>query len=166
VNPTWVKMHEMVQGIIQLLDPQIQTKSLRILNEMPEELTLYLDHDLIEVVLRNILGNAVKFSPENGEIRIKFEITEKELIWCVSDQGKGMSEEEIDQILESNYTITRSKPGTQQEKGSGLGLQVCKEFVRMSDGNLSIKSHVGRGTQVLVKFPVHILRNQSETISS
>lgn len=166
VNPSSVNMNEVVQGIIQLLDPQIQTKSLIISNEMPSDLILFLDRDLIEVVVRNIVGNAVKFSPENGEIRIIFETTGQDLLWCVSDQGKGMYPEEIERILESDYSITRSKPGTQQEKGSGLGLQVCKEFVRMSKGNLSIDSVPGKGTKVCVKFPAQILRNQSETVDS
>ncbi|MFC3414909.1 ATP-binding protein [Algoriphagus hitonicola] len=166
VNPTSVSMNEVVQGIIQLLAPQIQTKSLHISNEMPADVILYLDRDLIEVVVRNILSNAVKFSPESGEIRIVFETGENDLLWCVSDQGKGMYPEEIEQILESDYSITRSKPGTQQEKGSGLGLQVCKEFVRMSKGNLGIESEPGKGTKVCVSLPAHILRNHSETVSS
>lgn len=166
VNPSSVNINELVQGIIQLLAPQIQTKSLKIVNEMPAGLILFLDRDLIEVVVRNIVGNAVKFSPENGEIRISFETTDRDLLWCVSDQGKGMYPEEIERILESDYSITRSKPGTQQEKGSGLGLQVCKEFVRMSKGNLSIDSVPGKGTKVYVKFPAQILMNQSETVDS
>lgn len=165
VNPVQVDVNELIESNIQLLAQQIHAKSLKINNEMPNDLILTIDKDLIEVITRNILSNAVKFSPEFGEINIHFQHTREDVLWCVEDQGKGMNQEEIENILAHDYTITKSKPGTKKEKGSGLGLQVCKEFARLSNGSLTIASQAGSGSKVCLRLPINVLRNQSQAIS-
>ena len=165
VNPVQVDVNELIESNIQLLAQQIHAKSLKINNEMPNDLILTIDKDLIEVITRNILSNAVKFSPEFGEINIHFQHTREDVLWCVEDQGKGMNQEEIENILALDYTITKSKPGTKKEKGSGLGLQVCKEFARLSNGSLTIASQAGSGSKVCLRLPINVLRNQSQAIS-
>ncbi|WP_157807042.1 tetratricopeptide repeat-containing sensor histidine kinase [Algoriphagus formosus] len=166
LNPVKVNLNSLFKNTEHLLSRQIQSKSLHIKNELPEDLDLMIDQDLIEVVMRNILSNAIKYSPENGVIRSFIKENQSSLIWCVEDEGKGVNPEQISQILREDYSITQSKPGTQKEKGSGLGLQVCKEFVRMVDGNLSIENISGKGARVCVHFPASLLISETNSVFS
>ena len=112
---------------------------------MPEEIYLAAEDQAIEFVLRNLLTNANKFT-ESGTITISYEKQGTCPALRVTDTGVGMEEEQIDQVLHqtgSFYTI-----GTRDEKGSGLGLSLVREFLAKIDSSLSIKSKPGEGTAV------------------
>lgn len=153
VNKESFNLSELVNSSLQLLETQFSEKYLSIENLMPEKVMAFGDSDLIEVVVRNILSNASKFSESGDVIKITAEVSNSQLIWCVADQGIGMTEEQINKILADDYVIIGSQPGTHQEKGSGLGLQVCKEFVRLVGGELLIHSKLGIGSTVCMKIP-------------
>ncbi|WP_339758189.1 tetratricopeptide repeat protein [Algoriphagus aquimarinus] len=147
-------LSELVRSNIKLIKPQLKEKSIKVDNScLPEDLEIYADRDLIEVVIRNILNNAVKFSKPGDVILLSAEIENNMITWCVKDQGAGMLEEQIDELLSADYVITNSKLGTKMEKGSGLGIQICKEFTRMNGGELNILSKDGEGTKVCVRIP-------------
>lgn len=147
-------LSDLVRSNIKLIKPQLKEKLLKIDNSsLADDLEIYADRDLIEVVIRNILNNAVKFSKPGDVIRLSAEIDNMMINWCVIDQGAGMQEEQIDELLSADYVITNSKVGTKMEKGSGLGLQICKEFTRMNGGELNIISKEGEGTKVCVRIP-------------
>lgn len=148
-----LNLSAIVDSSLQLLHAQFSEKSLKVENLMPPNVQIFADADLIEVVVRNILNNAVKFSEKGNIIKIYSELTQNQITWCVVDQGIGMSSEKINKILAEDYVITGSQRGTNQEKGSGLGLQVCKEFVRMHGGQLLIQSQPGIGSTVCMKIP-------------
>jgi signal transduction histidine kinase len=99
------------------------------------------------------LNNAVKFSNRNDKIEITMSIQDQLVKWCVLDHGIGMTEDQIKEVLAEDYSITSSQQGTEQEKGSGLGLQLCKEFIRMNDGEIFIESKKGEGTKICVTIP-------------
>lgn len=154
VNPSRVNHKEIVDSSLRLLAAQLKEKDIKIQVQISEDQEVYLDGDLIEVVIRNILNNAAKFSKAGGKIQVTSTVNEKSLILCVMDEGVGMTQDQIDQILIEKYVITTSQPGTNQERGSGLGLQVCKELVCLINGKLSIESELGVGTKVCVEFPL------------
>lgn len=153
VNKESLNLSELVDSSLQLLQSQFMEKSLKLENIMSEKALVFADSDLIEVVVRNILTNAVKFSDPGDTIKITSELSNSHILWCVVDQGIGMTDEQIDKILAEDYVITGSQLGTHKEKGSGLGLQVCKEFARMNGGELIIHSGLGIGSSVCVKIP-------------
>ena len=153
LNKVTLNLTELVNSSLNLLQTQFTEKSLKLENLMPVKVQVFADADLIEVVVRNILNNAVKFSEIGDTIKITSELANDQILWCVVDQGMGMSTEQINKILAEDYVITGSQPGTNQEKGSGLGLQVCKEFVRMNDGELVIQSKLKVGSTVCMKIP-------------
>lgn len=159
VNKESFNLSELVKSSLQLLQTQFSEKYLRFENLMPEKVMAFGDSDLIEVVVRNILSNASKFSKAGDIIKITSEVSNSQLIWCVTDQGIGMTDEQINKILADDYVITGSHLGTHQEKGSGLGLQVCKEFVRLVGGELKIQSKLGLGSTVCMKIPAVILND-------
>ncbi|MBN3584595.1 tetratricopeptide repeat protein [Algoriphagus aestuarii] len=157
---------ETVNSILGLISPQVKGKSLSIFNKMENDVSVYADSDLIEVVVRNILNNAVKFSKVNESIEITSSSDGEMMKWCVQDHGVGMSKSQIKHILSKEYAITDSQKGTNEEKGSGLGLQLCKEFVRMNGGEIIIQSTEGKGTKICVTIPKFDLIQEGNPLES
>ncbi len=153
VSPSLFDLRGVVDNSLQLLQPSFKEKKLVVFNHMEPQAEVFADQDLIEVVVRNILNNAVKFSNFEDSVTISSETDEKWIYWCVQDQGVGMNEEQINLILSDSYSLTRSRQGTNREKGSGLGLQLTKEFIRKCGGKISIESHPGHGTKLWVQLP-------------
>lgn len=153
--PTQFNLSELIAVNLELNNPQIKNKSIEIRNSIPSNLTVTTDRDLLDVIIRNILSNAVKFSESGSLIDLSLQENSHSFILAVTDYGAGISAEQIQSILSDKYIITDSKPGTEMEKGSGLGLQICKEFARLNGGDLVIESTIGVGTTVKVKIPLH-----------
>jgi len=148
---------ELVNSNLALIEPQLKEKNLTVESSLGEVEDVYADRDLIDVVIRNILNNAVKFSNPGEVIQITSQTTDDQVKMCIIDNGIGMEEEQIHKILAEDYVITNSLPGTKKEKGSGLGLQICKEFTRMNGGELTIESEKNQGTKVCIGLPVQEL---------
>jgi signal transduction histidine kinase/predicted negative regulator of RcsB-dependent stress response len=164
VNPSVFDLREVVDNSLRLLQPSFNEKRLAIFNHMDPKVQVFADQDLIDVVVRNILNNAVKFSNFEDSVTIFSEDDEDWIYWCVQDQGVGMTEEQINLILSDSYFLTRSRQGTNREKGSGLGLQLTKEFIRRCGGKLSIESHPGHGTKLWVQLPRFESAVDSQTV--
>jgi len=107
---------------------------------------------MIAAVLRNLMSNAVKFTPEDGSITILTAIEGSNVHLGVSDTGIGMPPEEVDKIF--TLESVKSLSGTDGETGTGLGLQVCKDFVEQLGGKISINSKPGEGTEFQVTLPI------------
>ena len=153
VNRSVFDLSEVVKNSLKLLEQSFHEKKLTVFNHMPSGVEVYADQDLIEVVVRNIVSNAVKFSNPGDSVTIFSEADENWILWCVLDQGIGMSEEQIQLILSDSYSLTKSRLGTNKEKGSGLGLQLAKEFTRKCGGEITIDSHPGHGSRFWVRLP-------------
>lgn len=163
VNLTVFDLREVVDNSLSLLQTSISEKELSIFNQMESKVEVYADQDLIEVVIRNILNNAVKFSNEHDAVTIFSETDQNWANWYVLDQGIGMSEEQVELLLADSYSLTKSRLGTFKEKGSGLGLQLAKEFTRKCGGEITIDSHLGHGTKFCIRLP---LANSSKQFQS
>lgn len=153
VNPVCFELGAVVANSLQLLQASFANKRLTVFNQMEPEVEVFADQDLIEVVVRNILNNAVKFSNVGDSVTIFSEREDKWIHWCVLDQGVGMTEEQIQGILSDSYSLVKSRPGTNSEKGSGLGLQLVKEFTRKCGGEIFIESYPGHGTKIRIRLP-------------
>lgn len=105
---------------------------------------VFADENMIKIILRNLISNAIKFSYQNGTIKIHYEITEHEIQVAISDQGIGISTENQQKMW--NFANPFTTPGTVEEKGSGLGLLICKEFVEKNAGRIWLESEVNKGT--------------------
>lgn len=157
-------LSEIVDSTITLIRPQLLEKNITINNSMSDQVNVFADSDLMEVVVRNILNNAVKFSNRNEQIEITITKENQIVKWCVLDYGIGMTKGQIKEILAKDYTITNSQNGTEMEKGSGLGLQLCKEFIRMNGGEIFIESSKGNGTKICVTIPEEDLSHDLNSI--
>lgn len=152
LNITEFDLREVVSNSIKLLSASFKEKNLTVFNLMESKAEVWADQDLIEVVVRNILNNAMKFSNPGDAVTIFSEKDENWVHLFVLDQGVGMGESQVEYLLSDTYSLTKSSPGTQKEKGSGLGLQLAKEFTRRCGGEISIESQLGHGTKFCIRL--------------
>ncbi|MFY8160609.1 MAG: sensor histidine kinase, partial [Candidatus Kapaibacteriota bacterium] len=115
-------------------------------------LYVFTDSNLTQTVIRNILTNAIKFTPQNGKITIDYEIDENKqtTILLIKDNGVGIPQDKLTSIFELKKDKTTW--GTNNEKGTGLGLTLCKDFMLLNKGNIEIESQEGEGTKVMLTF--------------
>lgn len=156
LHPSTFSLKATVDNSITLLNPAIVDKKLTVFNQISGDMMVHTDQDLADVIIRNILNNSIKFSKPGDAVTIFAEKVGKFIELCVMDQGVGMDPALVEKILSDEYSITKSTPGTKKEKGSGLGLQLVKEFVKKIGGELFIQSVPNHGTRFCVKIPASI----------
>jgi two-component system sensor histidine kinase/response regulator len=147
-----IDIHRLFKETSALLTQAADQKSIRIIADADASLKVSADADQIQLILRNLLHNAIKFSKLSSSVYVS---ASRESGFCrisVRDLGMGMTQEEIDVVMESNNHF--SKVGTLQEKGTGLGLLLCKEFIKLNGGTLSITSKPNEGTEVTFTIPL------------
>ncbi|HOQ49463.1 MAG TPA: HAMP domain-containing sensor histidine kinase, partial [Candidatus Kapabacteria bacterium] len=132
--------------------PRHRHRYFKLQDEVSEELVVNCDVNMITTVVRNLITNAIKFTPENGEITVFAEKTENEVIVAVRDTGIGISDEDK-QIL-FRIDVHHTTIGTSQEKGTGLGLILCKEFVEKHGGKIWVESEIGKGSTFKFTIPI------------
>jgi two-component system sensor histidine kinase/response regulator len=140
-----------VEDCSRLLEEQANRKNITIDNQVTESVMIYVDPNQFQLILRNLIHNAIKFSKANQKVTITITKDKTHCYLSVIDSGIGMNQEEISLITGSEYF---TKVGTQQEKGTGLGLLLCKEFVKHNGGKLDIESKEGEGTEVRISIPL------------
>jgi two-component system, sensor histidine kinase and response regulator len=139
-----VNMREVAQEVFNHHKSQAELKNIRLVNNIKKNVTVTAQQDMILLVLRNLVSNAIKFTPVNGCVQIGVENGEDEVEIFVKDSGIGLSPAYLDKISHNEYFTTR---GTSSEKGTGLGLMLCKEFLAKNNGSLHITSEEGVGSR-------------------
>jgi signal transduction histidine kinase len=138
-----LELHKVVAGNIKLLRVA-QEKRIDLKNNVNENLKVLSDPNMVNLVLRNLMLNAIKFTNNGGEVVVSAEQEGEWVVVSVKDNGVGISPENLDQIFDkSTHYSTR---GTANEKGTGLGLKLCKEFVEKNGGKIWVESEVGKGS--------------------
>ncbi|HWJ28254.1 MAG TPA: ATP-binding protein, partial [Flavisolibacter sp.] len=116
------------------------------------EIIVSADHNMLSAILRNLLSNALKFSPRGKNILIRTSVKNSKAVIEIIDEGMGIPANKLSTIFEPSEQ--KSTVGTEQEKGTGLGLLVVKEFVLLNRGLIDIESKVQTGTTVRLLFPL------------
>lgn len=140
-----------LEDVIYQVEAIAAAKNVRLVCEADEHPEAMFDFHMMSAVLRNLVTNSIKFSHEGSQVLLSASIVENELIFAVKDEGVGMSEEEINSLF--NVEKTLLKPGTANERGTGLGLLICKEFVKHHNGTISICSTEGKGSTFTIRLP-------------
>lgn len=143
LQPAKIELHKITNDNIEILT-SIQTKHINLINQIPEHAQGYADSNTINLVMRNLLTNAIKFTNDGGEVVIAGEETPHEWILSVHDNGVGIRPE-VQQIL-FDKTAPYTTRGTANEKGTGLGLILCKEFIEKNGGRIWVQSSEGKGS--------------------
>lgn len=139
-----LQLHDVAEQTVRLLKLASDHKKIEIVNEVPEELYVEADLNMIKTVLRNLVSNAIKFTPTDGKIRISTVQEDDRVLVQVIDTGAGISKEDIKKILNTEEHF--SKLGTDKEPGTGLGLVLCQTFIAQHQGQLRIDSAPGEGS--------------------
>lgn len=154
VNPSTLRLRRIVQELEAMLGEQAKEKSIMLVNEVPQEAQLHADENHLKIILRNLMTNAIKFTKEKGVVTVKSFEQNSQILIQVVDTGKRMSEQQIDEIFKLNKV--QSSQGTAGEKGTGLGLILCKELIEANGGTISLSSENGKGTSVTLALPAYI----------
>jgi two-component system, sensor histidine kinase and response regulator len=139
-----VLLHEIVQEKIELYSESIQVKAIEVGSAVDSKTYVHADKNHVGLVIRNLIGNAIKFTHPKGAINVISSVEGDKVKVSVSDNGTGMSSEELNRLFNAGSHF--SKPGTHNEKGIGLGLMLVKEFVELNNGTIEVKSKEGEGS--------------------
>jgi signal transduction histidine kinase len=150
VKKQQVHLNQLIKSNIDLLKPQADKKSVEIVNKIPEDFTVFADRDMVNLIIRNLISNAIKFSLENGKIEISATKEKGMTEIRIKDNGVGIPEENLKRLFDLD-TITTT--GTANEKGTGLGLMISKNFVEAQGGNIFVKSKERKGSVFSFTIP-------------
>ncbi len=161
-NPTATQLNSVVNETLTLLKENAERKKILLVNLVEDRLVVNADRNLLRSIFQNLISNAIKFSFENGEIKISAKESaipghpgkagkDDMIEICVYDSGVGLNQDEIEKIF--SIHTGHSQPGTKGEKGSGLGLILCKEMIEKHGGKIRIESEKGIGSKFYFTLP-------------
>ncbi|RRQ49025.1 histidine kinase [Maribacter algicola] len=150
-KPGVTSIESIVNENIALLSEVANNKSIKLINRIEPQTLTWCDSDQIDIVIRNLMSNAIKFTPENGIVTIGAVEKTKQWEIYVRDNGVGMNEETLSKIF--NHSGTHSTYGTNDEKGTGLGLSLCKEMVEKNHGIIWVNSAINKGSSFYFTIP-------------
>ncbi|HEY5792677.1 MAG TPA: HAMP domain-containing sensor histidine kinase, partial [Chthoniobacterales bacterium] len=139
-----VPLKAVAQEMIELLQATADAKRITLRNGLAEEVVVRADRHQIGTVIRNLLANAIKFTPESGAVEVSAAREGARWKVAISDNGVGMNAEVLARLF--NSEVAESAPGTRNEKGWGLGLQICRDFITANGGRIWAESRPRRGT--------------------
>ncbi len=154
-----VKLHpldlnDVIHPCIELVSLQANVKGIKFHTSIPQNLKVWLDKDLFQIVMRNLLTNAVKFSKKNSVISIVAKQKANKVYLQVIDKGIGIPLEKLKTIQMDNFSLVESSVGTANEQGTGLGLTICREFMDLLDGEFIVESERNKGTTITLALKV------------
>jgi signal transduction histidine kinase len=149
--PQTVFLDQVVTANLDLLQMAAEQKQITLENLIREKVTAYADYHMINTIVRNLLSNAVKFTHSGGNVNVKAHQEDNSITVTVSDTGTGISKQHLPELFRIDAHYTRS--GTANERGTGLGLILCKEFIERNNGTIWIESDIGKGTTVNFTLP-------------
>lgn len=151
-NPEMVNIYDLVVENMELLQTMSENKQLEVKNQVDPNAQAWADRNMVKTVLRNLIINAIKFTREKGRITLASEKKDGYLEVSVSDNGLGIQKHNLEKILNKKEYYTTF--GTKREKGSGLGLNLCIDFIRRNNGELYIDSEYGKGSAFTFTLPL------------
>ena len=150
-QPVNQKLITIINIVIEFFNSAINQKRLTVKMSIPDGLEIFADVNMLISIFQNLISNSIKYSRQGGTIRIDVQEIQNKIEIIVSDKGTGMSEETINKLFKVGEDI--SIPGTSNEKGSGLGLILCKDFVERHKGSIFVESELGKGSQFIIRIP-------------
>jgi len=151
-RPGDVNINELLRGVIDLFNANIINKNLRVDIYAKGEIIIKGDRLMLETILRNLISNAINYSYENGKITVSLEIIDKKMKISVSDEGVGIDKKNIKKLFKIEEGF--KSPGVNQEKGTSLGLIICKDFIEQHQGSINVNSEPGKGSEFTIQIPL------------
>jgi PAS domain S-box-containing protein len=146
-NPALQNMFMIVEDTRILLNQNARMKNINLRNKLGHQSFVWGDDTMLQSLVQNLISNAIKFTPTNGIIEVTENQFDSYIEYTVSDTGIGIKESDIEKLFRIDMSF--STKGTQQEKGTGLGLVLCKEIVNIHGGEISVQSKISEGTKII-----------------
>ena len=153
-NPFQISFYEICEEMKDNVQELSSSKNIEVTNLINKESEVFGDIDMLKTIMRNLVLNAIKFTDTNGKIDISAEINDGEMLISVKDTGVGISKERLPKIFSIDEVC--STTGTKGEKGTGLGLLLCKEFVERHGGKIWVESELLKGSDFIFTLPLHL----------
>ncbi len=150
-EPGSFDMNEVVTQNVNLYRKMSKDKEIKMQVRLGSNVDAYADKNMIDSVVRNLINNAIKFTRRGGEVTILTESENGKALLKIVDTGIGMSKEELEKVFELQGEIKR--PGTEKEKGTGLGLVLARDFIEQNDGKIEVESDEKTGTTFTIHLP-------------
>lgn len=146
-----MNIYETVGSSVNILQNDARSKSITITNDVDHDLTINSDPDILETIFRNIINNSIKFTHPGGNIVISSMRKQSKAVICIEDTGVGIEKDAIKKLfrIDSKYLSL----GTNNEKGTGLGLVICSELIKKLNGDIKVESTVGKGSTFFIEIP-------------
>jgi len=152
-SPMKVKVNDIMTNVSTLLKLNIEAKNIKVSNDISDKHFVWGDKYMIEAIFRNIISNAVKYTPNSGKIELDSQKKDGYIYISIKDNGVGIDLETQSKLFKLDEHLTT--PGTENEKGTGLGLIITKEFIKLNRGDLEVDSIKGEGTTFTIKLPAY-----------
>lgn len=150
INQQLIEVSELMSDVKHMLRLQAENKKIYVKTRAEKEIYIYADKDMMNLVLLNLVSNAIKFTPQHGEVSLSASVNNDTVEVFVQDNGKGISNDNMQQLFSNNYFSTK---GTANESGTGLGLMLCKEFLAKNGGEIFVESEEGKGSTFSFTIP-------------
>jgi len=150
-TPSLFSLKDLVDEIIELLSLHASNKRISLNNRIEKDLQVFADKNMLNTVIRNIAGNAVKYTGQDGNVTFTAATNDSQITIAVSDDGIGMPESKIETLFQLEKM--NSTAGTSGESGTGLGLIVCHEFMKKNRGSIEVESTPGKGSTFKLYLP-------------
>lgn len=151
LSPKPINLKELIDQVFSVATIPAQEKKIKLQENIPSVLTVFADYDTLQTVIRNLVSNAIKFTPQGGSIGISAKNSSNSMVEItISDTGVGIDPENQAKLFRVDGFTTK---GTNQENGTGLGLILCKEFVELNHGTIEVNSTPGLGTTFTISIP-------------
>jgi len=152
-NPEIIQLRLVVEGCIDMIQGSAKNKDIVITNDIMVGLKVLADRNMIQTIIRNLISNAMKFTPKGGKVIITAKVSDnKRIEIAIQDSGIGMSQALIGNLFRIDLKTNRL--GTENEPSSGLGLLLCKEFIEKQGGKIWVESEVGKGSTFTFSIPM------------
>jgi PAS domain S-box-containing protein len=151
-NPVFFDLENLINEVTLLFSEISKQKSITLKKSFALSKSILADRDMISAVLRNLISNAIKFTKTEGSVIISVVENNNNLIFSISDNGVGIEQERIEKLFQ--LTENYSTLGTEKEKGTGLGLILCKDFIEKHNGKIWVDSKIEKGTTINFSIPI------------
>ena len=151
-DPQQINLHNIVVSTLSLLSNNYNKKNITIKNNIPANQIVFADYNMLTTIIRNLIANAIKFTPNDKNIYITISENIKYQTISIKDEGVGIPPENINKLFLNHSYFTTF--GTAGEKGTGLGLSICKEYVEKHEGKIWVESKIGEGSTFTFTLPI------------
>ena len=150
-SPGKIDIRDIVKENIEILNDTALKKNVRLHSEIKKPSFVYADENMINIIVRNLISNGLKYTPDGGEVRISARDSDEFVELIISDTGIGMGKEDIEKLF--RIDVHHTTRGTSEETGTGLGLILCKKFIEKNGGKIQVESTLGKGSSFKCTLP-------------